>query len=511
MTWDDLAVAKTTELTRIWMFAFGSRGDVQPYVAVAHGLVKRGYKITFFCNAPSFAKFAASFGCKGVSMCDKEADVYMRENPRMMKAMMTGNVMVVFQGLKEETKQSVPTYCEAFLKELNAQGPPDLCMIMPLTNYFGWYLAIRHKVPFFPMSTYAAVYNPEHPPFGLPKLPFGLTKYLFQNIVLKAVYDGVKGYDNYLQANILDQYPWPLFQRNILNRVSPVLILGSFEIAKVLAGGAEQFPRDKLITVGTTVIEQDLQLQQIDNFGGQHEFDRLQQFLDNGEKPVYLGWGSMISQSSEFMVQLCARAAFRSNHRAVVLGGFANLSMELLASTNIEPHVLEYAKKHLLFVKQAPHEWLFPRVSVIVHHGGAGTTTAALRAGVPSVITPVFADQWDFSYFLRKTGVGIGFDKQFQKITSNELGDAIRKAASDQEMKQKAVALGEKLRAENGVAQAVLEVERFWEDSCISGTFHSRFPGTLLSKRFTESIWFRSSLVLGAAIILAQLIAFIQW
>ena len=147
---------------------------------------------------------------------------------------------------------------------------------------------------------------------------------------------------------------------------------------------------------------------------------------------------------------------------------------------------------------------------MIVHHGGAGTTTAALRAGVPSIITPVFADQWDFSYVLRKTGVGVGFAKQFQKITSDELGDAIRRAANDSEMKQRASLLGERLRQENGVARAVEEVDMFWREFCVTGKFHETFPGKPAPKRSIETTWFRSILAVGSVVAMVSAVASIR-
>jgi hypothetical protein len=345
------------------------------------------------------------------------------------------------------------------------------------------------------------VYNPEHPPFGLPKLPFGLSSYLFHNVVVGSLYDSFRKYENYLKAGVLDNLSLATFKAMKQESRLPLLVLSSPEVATTLAGGAEKLPSQLYRIVGTTVIHRDLQLRKIDSFGGQDEFDRLNTFIESGEKPIYLGWGSMICRSEEFMVKFCARAIYHSGHRAVILGGFAGLSMELLESTDIEPEVLNYAKQNILFVQQAPHEWLFPRVAVVVHHGGAGTTTAALRAGVPSIITPVFGDQWDFSFFLRKSGVGIGFDKQFQKIESKELADAILKASSDSEMQLRAHTLGQKLRAEDGVGLAVKEVERFWEEFCITGRFHSAFPGKPLAKKRVNSAWLRYAAVIGGVIL----------
>merc|ERR1712141_879288 len=104
------------------------------------------------------------------------------------------------------------------------------------------------------------------------------------------------------------------------------------------------------------------------------------------------------------------------------------------------------------------HENLFPRVKCIVHHGGAGTTNAALRAGVPSIITPVFFDQWDHAHVLNELGVGFGFaSTQFQKITPEELGSAIHDVVNNEDMKAQAAKVAEAIRAENG-QKTVLKV-----------------------------------------------------
>lgn len=220
-----------------------------------------------------------------------------------------------------------------------------------------------------------------------------------------SIYEGTHIYDKWFKADVLRKFTRSAFIEALKRPHLPLIVLTSPEIAKVLAGDPDKLPSATYRLVGTTVLQKDSQLAHIDGFGGLVRFQRLQKFLEQGEKPVYLNWRSMILRSKEFMVEFCARAVHSSGFRAVILGGFAELSMELLESTDIEPEIMEYAKQNILFVPQAPHEWLFPRMAIIVHHGGAGTTAAALRAGVPSIITPVFADQWDLRYFLRKTGV----------------------------------------------------------------------------------------------------------
>ena len=143
----------------------------------------------------------------------------------------------------------------------------------------------------------------------------------------------------------------------------------------------------------------------------------------------------------------------------------------------LEPDVMEYAKQNLLLVTVTPHEWLFPRVSCTVHHGGAGTTTSALRAGVPTIVTPVAADQFDNSYLVRAMGVGVGFEKRLGLITGKELGDAILHVMANRTIFQASRNLADKMLAEDGAGTAVKEIEAFWKDYCVTGRFFDVFPG----------------------------------
>ena len=136
-------------------------------------------------------------------------------------------------------------------------------------------------------------------------------------------------------------------------------------------------------------------------------------------------------------------------------------------------------------------------------YGGAGTTTACLRAGVPTIITPVFLDQFDHhAHLVNELGVGIGFHKkQLQKISYVELGDAIRKVAADTSMRDKAKRLSEILSREDGASCAADEVEAFWKEYCVTGAFNEFFPG----QPVTETSDARN-LLIGAVVVAAGII-----
>jgi sterol 3beta-glucosyltransferase len=171
----------------------------------------------------------------------------------------------------------------------------------------------------------------------------------------------------------------------------------------------------------------------------------LVDFLNAGEPPVYVGFGSMPATDPQAKARLVIEALEKAGQRGILASGWGGLKADALP-------------EHVLMIDQAPHDWLFPRVKAVVHHGGAGTTAAGLRAGKPAVICPYFGDQPFWGQRVYALGVGTEPIPQ-KKLTADNFASAIRTAVSDAEMQRRAAALGEKIRAENGVARAVSIIE----------------------------------------------------
>jgi sterol 3beta-glucosyltransferase len=109
---------------------------------------------------------------------------------------------------------------------------------------------------------------------------------------------------------------------------------------------------------------------------------------------------------------------------------------------------------HVHLIDEAPHDRLLPLMAAVVHHGGAGTTAAARRAGRPSVICPFFGDQPFWGRVVHQAGLGPSPLPQ-RRLTSARLAAAMHEAVRSEPMRQAAAAMGERLRAENGVGRAV--------------------------------------------------------
>jgi len=171
----------------------------------------------------------------------------------------------------------------------------------------------------------------------------------------------------------------------------------------------------------------------------------LQSFLDAGAPPVYIGFGSMPSQDPEQTADMVIQALTMADQRGILLTGKGVLGHGMTQRSSAHP---------VYFVESIPHDWLFPRTVAVVHHGGAGTTAAGIRAGIPSILIPVGADQRLWAYRVKALGVGPDPIPRSQ-LTAEHLANAITQAVSDQAMHQRAAVLGEKIRTEDGVTEAV--------------------------------------------------------
>jgi sterol 3beta-glucosyltransferase len=169
----------------------------------------------------------------------------------------------------------------------------------------------------------------------------------------------------------------------------------------------------------------------------------LLDFLDAGEPPVYVGFGSMAGFDHARVVQAVVEAV--GGRRALFNAGWTGIDAGALPA-NFHP------------VGNVPHDWLFPRMSLVVHHGGSGTTHSACRAGVPSVIVPFAGDQFFWAARLRETGIA-RHRLAGKSLTGRQLGEALAYAQTDA-ARDNAKRLGERMRGEDGTSTAVALIER---------------------------------------------------
>jgi sterol 3beta-glucosyltransferase len=168
----------------------------------------------------------------------------------------------------------------------------------------------------------------------------------------------------------------------------------------------------------------------------------LLDFLQAGAAPVFIGFGSMAPPGREWLTEVVAAAVKQARVRAVVQAGWAGL----------DPF-----GDDIMLIGDVPHDWLFPRMAAVVHHAGAGTTGAGLRAGVPAVAVPVLLDQPFWAARLHQLGVAPAPLPQ-RDLTADGLAVAIRSCPMSRTIAARPpTSLPARIRAEDGAA-AVLSV-----------------------------------------------------
>jgi UDP:flavonoid glycosyltransferase YjiC (YdhE family) len=179
----------------------------------------------------------------------------------------------------------------------------------------------------------------------------------------------------------------------------------------------------------------------------------LLDFLDRGQAPVYIGFGSMSGRDPAATTETVVAALAAAGQRGVLLTGWGGLDRAAMETA---------AKLHgvdVLAVESVPHDWLFPRMAAVFHHGGAGTTAAGLRAGVPSAAVPFFGDQPYWGAILADLGVGPAPIAQ-NELSVPRLAAAITRATGELALRARAAEIGQRIRAEDGVGTAVAAFHR---------------------------------------------------
>ncbi|HEY7977828.1 MAG TPA: nucleotide disphospho-sugar-binding domain-containing protein, partial [Rhizomicrobium sp.] len=171
----------------------------------------------------------------------------------------------------------------------------------------------------------------------------------------------------------------------------------------------------------------------------------LARFIKTGPPPVYAGFGSMVMKDPQATVNAVLETVAKSNARAVIAAGWSGYKPGKLPD-------------NVFAVDAVPHDWLLPQMAASIHHGGAGTTGASLRAGIPQIVVPFVGDQFFWGQQVEKRGVGPRRIPH-SHLTAAKLGDAISIVLNDQAMRKNASDMGERVRAENGLARAADIIE----------------------------------------------------
>jgi hypothetical protein len=175
--------------------------------------------------------------------------------------------------------------------------------------------------------------------------------------------------------------------------------------------------------------------------------DDLVKFLDAGPPPVYIGFGSIVVDDPDKFTKMIFEAVEMAGVRALVSKGWGGLGDDDNTPDNV------------FMLENTPHDWLFPKVSAVVHHGGAGTTAIGLKCGKPTMIVPFFGDQQFWGSMIGKAGAGAE-PVPYKSLSAEKLADGIRQCLTDH-AKKEAMKIAKNIEAEgDGAKNAVTSFHR---------------------------------------------------
>jgi len=405
----------------ITILAIGTRGDVQPYVALGQGLRAAGHVVTIATSA----QFAPMITARGLQHATLGGDfLALLETPAGKKAL-SGNPIAAYQkvipmlrGLLDDCWQ-VSQGADALIYHPKTLGGYHVAEKLGVPGI------LAHPVPLLsPTAAYPSVL--------LPWDNLGATlNRASHRVLLSMIYAPHRNMINRWRRQTLGLPP---MRNELVRNGRPVPCL--YGVSEHVLPQPADWDVTSVMS-GFWFLERE---------AGWQPSAELEAFLAAGPAPVYVGFGSMAAEDAARKAKIVVEALERAGVRGVLATGMGGMA-------------LEHAPAHVCVIEGAPHDWLFPQMAAVVHHGGAGTMAAGLRAGKPTVICPFFGDQPFWGRRMAALGVGTLPIPQKQ-LTVERLSAAIVAVTGDAAMRERAAALGAQIRAEDGVVRAVEFVEQ---------------------------------------------------
>ncbi|KAI7815881.1 hypothetical protein BC939DRAFT_488408 [Gamsiella multidivaricata] len=424
---------KPSRPLHITCLTIGSRGDVQPYIALCKRLMEDGHK----CRIATHGEYKEWVEGHGIEFGHVGGD------PSQLIELCVENGMFTVSFIREALTKFRGWLDDLMSTAWEACQGTDVLIESP-SAMAGIHIAEALEIPYFRAFPFPWTRTRAFPhPFAVPERSLGRGyNYMTYTMIEQVFWKGIASQVNKWRRRKLGIAPTSL-ERMEAHRVPS---LYSWSPSLVPA------PMDWHSWVHVTGY---WFLDNPDH--GWTPPEGLEEFLeaDPDNKPVYIGFGSMVVSDPESMTKTIIDAVVKSGVRAIISKGWSDK-----LSTQEDGTVAVVQNSHgdekvypdsVYMLKSVPHDWLFHRLAGVVHHGGAGTTAAGLRAGIPTVIKPYFGDQFFWAQRLEDAGVGVWC----HDLTVKKLTAALETITKNEKMIRKAQTLGERIRAEDGVGKAI--------------------------------------------------------
>ncbi|KAJ6029290.1 CAZyme family GT1 [Penicillium canescens] len=429
----------------------GSRGDIQPFVALGRELKAHGHRVRLATHL-AFRQFVLDSGLEFFNIGGDPAELmaFMVKNPGLLpgfKAIRSGEIQrrrremkEIFNGcwrscfekgdgtylhqIKEDPFSKTLDYRQRpFVADAIIANPPSLAHIH-CAQRLGIPLHIIFTMPWSPTQSFPHPLANVHSRNCKPTI----ANFVSYNIVDIMVWEGLGDILNTLRKDTLALQP--------LGTMSAPSILHRLHVPHSYLWSPSLLPKppdwaDNIDICGFGFLLSET------SYTPPKE---IATFLKAGPKPIYIGFGSIVVDNPVKLTKIIFEAVQKSGQRALVSKGWGNLGADEVP-------------ENILMIGNCPHDWLFRQVSCVIHHGGAGTTAAGLALGRPTIIIPFFGDQQFWGDIVARAGAGPA-PIPHKHLNVQNLSDAIQKALERSTL-DRAQAIARKMQEESGVRHGV--------------------------------------------------------
>lgn len=410
---------KPAQPLRITCLTIGSRGDVQPYIALCKGLKADGHRV----KIATHEEFRPWVESHGIEFAPVDGD------PAELMRICIENGMFTYSFLKEASSTFRGWIDDLLVSSWKACQDSDVLIESP-SAMAGIHIAEALGIPYFRAFTMPWTRTRAYPhAFAVPEHKMGgaynyITYVMFDTVFWKAIAGQVNRWRK--KELKLGRTSLEKMQPNkvpFLYNFSPSVVVPPLDYS------------DWIRVTGYWFLDE----------GKKYEppkelTDFIAKAREDGKKLVYVGFGSIVVADSNALLRVVVDSVLKADVRCILAKGWSD-RLDKTSFTPPSPPVT--VPSEVLQIKSAPHDWLFQQVDAVSHHGGAGTTGASLRAGKPTIIRPFFGDQYFFGGRVEDLGVGI----YLRKMNVTLLARALWESTHSERMIVKARMLGEQIRS----------------------------------------------------------------
>lgn len=418
---------------KITLLAFGSRGDIQPIIALALSLQKAGHTVKVATHR-SFESWVRESGLDFALLSMNLMESIRSQ--QVQEILRKGKTPLGF--ISTYQKFVAPTMDAVLLDSWKACQDAEAIVASSLA-FWGSDIAEALGVPyyfaeFFPVSSTSAFPHALFPPqlgrLGgwFNRLSYSLMWGLFWYIYRPAINQWRQK-----QLNLPPIGMWRSHLSRMIAKKTPILAAYSPNVVSL--------KKDRISNVYQTGY---WFLDVPKDFIPPKD---LVDFLEDGKPPIYIGFGSYTGgEEANKLTEIALAALKKSKQRGILL-----MDKEKAKSFDLPDTVFA--------IESIPHPWLFPKMAAVLHHCGAGTTAATIKAGVPHIPLPFMADQPFWGDRIVKLGIGTA-PLSSETLTVEHLSDAMSKVVNNEEIKSRSLELGQKVANETGAIDAVAVIEQ---------------------------------------------------